>query len=142
MKEAVKRAISSTRGPKPGDLLRSAQGSGIRRALLPSAGLHSLLLGALILPSLWGLSLPGCSDRRPPLLDKDIFMVEAVVLPKAKSMPKKAAAPRPTEVGEAGKKAAPEPIIKDQMVIKKKVPKKAGVERKPEKKPDPKKKKK
>ena len=99
-------------------------------------------MAAWVLPSLLGLSLPGCSERRSPLLDKDVFMVEAVVLPKAKTMPKKAAAPRPAPAGESGKKKAPEPVIEDQMVLKKKQERTEGVERKPEKKPEEKPKKK
>jgi TonB family protein len=70
-------------------------------------------------------------------------MVEAVVLPKARRMPKKAAAPKPREVGKAGKKVAA-PIIKDQMVLKTKTEeKKEGEDRTPEEKPEkqPKKKK-
>lgn len=111
-------------------------GGGIARALLPSTGLHALLVGVTILPGLWGISLPGCERRPPPLLDRDVFMVEAVVLPKARRMPKKAAAPKPQEVGKAGKKVAA-PVIKDQMVLKTKTEeKKAGEDRTPEEKPE------
>jgi len=98
-------------------------------------------VASLVLPGLWGLTLPGCSHRASPLIDKDIFMVEAVVLPKAKRMPKKAAAPRPADVGEAGKKVEA-PIIENQMVLKKKTEKKEGQKRKPKKKPEKKPKKK
>lgn len=116
-------------------LLRDS-GSGLLRGLLPSTGLHLLLLGALTLPGLLGIALPGCSHRPSPLIDKDIFMVEAVVLPKARSMPKKAAAPKPQEAGEQGQKVEP-PILEDQMVLKKKQEqKKEGVKKKPAKKPE------
>ena len=133
--------MTQGRGHSSSALLRGGD-TGLKRALLPSAGLHLLLLSLFVGPGLWGLTLPGCNSRPSPLLDKDIFMVEAVVLPKAKSMPKKAAAPRPAEVGEAGKKID-EPIIKDQMVLKKeKKEKKEGPKRKPEKKVEKKPKKK
>ncbi len=123
-------------------LLENRGDDRVTQGLIPSAGLHALLVGAMILPGLWGITLPGCGHRPPPLLDRDIFMVEAVILPKAKRMPKKAAAPKPPEIGKSGKKA-PEPVIKDQMVLKTKDrEKKAGKERPPEKKPEKKPKKK
>lgn len=127
--------MSAKPDPQRKSLLRDA-GRGVTPALLPSAGLHTILLGVMILPGLWGISLPGCEHRPPPLLDRDVFMVEAVVLPKARRMPKKAAAPKPREVGKAGKKVAA-PIIKDQMVLKTKTEeKKAGEDRTPEEKPE------
>ena len=126
--------MSAKPDPQRKSLLRDV-GRGVTPALVPSAGLHTLLLGVMILPGLWGISLPGCERRPPPLLDRDVFMVEAVVLPKARRMPKKAAAPKPREVGKAGKKVAA-PIIKNQMVLKTKTEeKKAGEDRTPEEKP-------
>ncbi|MEE2829432.1 MAG: TonB family protein [Myxococcota bacterium] len=122
-------------------LLRAA-GGGFGRGILPSLGLHTLLLALWVLPGLWGISLPGCNSASPPLIDQDIFMVTAVVLPKATSLPTKAAAPKPPEAGETGQKEAP-PIVEDQVVLKTPVAeKKKGTKTKPKEKPKEKPKKK
>ena len=125
--------------------LLSETDTSLKRALLPSTGLHVFLLGALVLPGLWGISLPGCSPRDPrPRFEEPIFMVEAVALPKSKRMPRKAAAPPPVEKGKEGTKVEP-PVNEQQKVLPTPdVPEKAGakIEEEPEEKPKEKPKKK
>jgi len=90
-------------------------------ALLPSILLHLLL----------GLGLMGWSNpERRPMIEREVYMVSAVVLPRAERLPDKAAAPVPRRRGEAGKKPEPPPIP-DEMVLKK--PDKEKSEGKPEK---------
>ena len=103
--------------------------SGFRWGLVPSVGVHLGLLGLFSIPGLWQRT-----DR--PLIDKDIYMVSAVVLPKAEGLPDKATAPPPKPAGEEGK--APEaPILEGEMILKKKeAPKKEQPKKKPQKKPE------
>jgi len=76
-------------------------------------------------------------DRRP-MIERDVYMVSAVVLPKADGLPDRASAPPPAPKGEAGTKAAPPPKP-NEMVLKKPSEEAAeGEEKKPEEEPSPK----
>jgi TonB family protein len=55
-------------------------------------------------------------DQRPRI-ERDVYMVSAVVLPKADDLPDRASAPPPPRRGEDGKKATPPPRP-DEMVLK------------------------
>ena len=80
-------------------------GRGFLVGLPGSIGLHLLLLGSFL--------LVGMVDHRErdPLLDKDIYMVSTVVLPKADGLPDKATAPR-----AAAKEEPPAPV-EGEMVL-------------------------
>lgn len=111
-------------------------GPGVGLMLLPSLLLHVPLVLMLAFGNFG-------QDDRPPI-QKDVFMVSAIVLPKAKALPKKAAVPKPQPRGEAGK--APEPPPRpDELVLKEKKapeaegPKEAPVQEKPKPTPTPKK---
>jgi len=108
-------------------------GRGFATGILPSLGLHGVMLLAFVLA---GMIDPGGSN---PLLDKEIFMVSTVVLPKSDSLPDKATAPKPPDAGESGTVVEP-PIVKDQMVLTKPKPEdKKDPERTPDPTPAPKK---
>lgn len=127
--------MSSVRSSKYRGIL-SDPGPGLGLTLLPSALLH--------VPMLFLFVLADCDPRPPRPVDRDAFMVSAVVLPKSESLPTKAAAPKPKSAGEAGKQVKKAPIIEGQMVLKEKKkeqdegPKKPPPEVK-EKEPEPKK---
>jgi outer membrane biosynthesis protein TonB len=90
----------------------------------------------VVLFLLAGMIDPG--DKHP-LLDKDIYMVSTVVLPKARSLPDKATAPKPSPAGESGSVEEP-PIVADQMLLKQpKKERKKEPERTPAPTPEPKK---
>jgi TonB family protein len=78
--------------------------------LVPSVLLHMGLAAALMV----GWNTP---DTRP-MIERDVYMVSAVVLPKANGLPDKASAPPPAPKGEAGTKAEPPPKP-NEMVLKK-----------------------
>jgi len=78
-------------------------------ALVPSILLH-LALGMVLLT---GWSAP----NRRPLIERDVYMVSAVVLPRSDGLPDLASAPPPPRRGEAGKKPEPPPRP-DEMVLK------------------------
>ncbi len=127
--------MSSVRSSKYRGIL-SDPGPGVGMTLVPSLLLH--------IPMLFLFVLADCDPRPPAPVDRDVFMVSAVVLPKSVSLPTKAAAPKPKAAGEAGKKVKEAPIIEDQMVLKeKKKEKDEGPEKEPpkkkEKEPEPKK---
>ena len=95
-----------------GGLLRDP-GPGIHRALVPSAILHLPL--ALLLVGAWG------GDSRRPLIDRDIYMVSAVALPKARDLPDKAAAPKKKQAPAPKPKPKSEPAPQpDELVLKEK----------------------
>lgn len=81
-------------------------GRGLLRGILPSLGLHLAMAGAIVL-----VGMVGSSDDDGPLLDRDIFMVSAIVLPKADGLPDKATAPKPAP------KAEPPPPVEGAMVL-------------------------
>jgi TonB family protein len=96
----------------------SDPGPSIWRGLLPSAVLHLPLLSLFVVAD--------CDRKPPPRLDEDVFMVSAVVLPKAEALPKKAAAPKPRAAGESGQTKKEAPILDNEMVLKEKTEKKEG----------------
>ncbi len=87
----------------------SERGAGVLAGILPSIGLHLVMVAVLL-----GVGMLG-KGKANPLLDKDIYMVSAVVLPKADSLPDKATAPKP-ETDPGAKQDAPEPV-EDEMVL-------------------------
>lgn len=105
----------------------SDPGRSFATGLLPSVGLHGVMVLIFLLAGMIDL---GDAD---PLMDKDIFMVSAVMLPKAESLPDKATAPRPPDPGESGTMEEP-PIVQDQMVLPEAKPE---AKKEPERKPDP-----
>ena len=90
--------MSELRSGRYDGVLRNP-GRGFLVGLPGSILLHLGLLGCFFLVGMAG-------DRdRDPLLDKDIYMVSAVVLPRSEGLPDKATAPRP-----APKEEAPPPV--------------------------------
>jgi TonB family protein len=85
---------------------------GLPWTLAASVALHTPLLLALVFG--WA----GQPEARP-LIDRDVYMVSAVLLPKSQGLPDKAAAPRPPDPGQKGKAPEPPPDPK-QMVLKEK----------------------
>ena len=96
--------MSELRSGRYDGVLRNP-GRGFLIGLPGSIGLHLLLLGAFLLVGMTG------GRERDPLLDKDIYMVSAVVLPRSEGLPDKATAPKP-----APKEEAP-PIVEGAMVL-------------------------
>ena len=86
-------------------------GQGLGLSLVPSILLH--------LPLVLMIAFGNFGQKDRPPITRDAFMVSAVVLPKAKALPKKAAAPKPPPPGEAGKKPEPPPRP-DELVLKEK----------------------
>lgn len=82
-------------------------GAGLAVVMLPSFLLH-LPLFILIFGGF------GVGDARNPMIDKDAYMVSAVVLPKAEGLPDKAAAPKMPEREVAADEPPPLP---DEMVL-------------------------
>jgi TonB family protein len=105
----------------------SDPGPGVGLTLVPSLLLHVPLVLMLAFGNL------GEKDRPP--LAREVFMVSAVVLPKAKALPKKAAAPKQPTPGEAGKKPEPPPRPDELVLKEKKAPEAEGPKIEP--KPDP-----
>lgn len=116
-------ARSSYRG------ILSDPGPGVGLTLLPSLLLHLPLVLMIAFGTL------GESDRPP--LQRDVFMVSAVVLPKAKALPKKAAAPKPAAPGEAGKTPEPPPRPDELVLREKAAPEAEGPKIEPVKQPTP-----
>jgi outer membrane biosynthesis protein TonB len=81
-------------------------GAGLGIVLIPSFLLH-LPLFIMIFGGF------GVDDARNPLIDKDAYMVSAVVLPKAESLPDRAAVPEPEPVT----RPEPEQARPDEMVL-------------------------
>lgn len=113
--------MSEVRAARYRGVLRDP-GPGVGKAMGPSVLGHGLLLVALV------AGVRGTGP--PPPLERDAFLVSAIVLPKAKALPTKASAPRPAPSGEAGK-AAPEPPRPDEMVLREKDDPTKGEERTP-----------
>ncbi|MCP4869304.1 MAG: hypothetical protein GY898_11360 [Proteobacteria bacterium] len=105
----------------------SNPGRSFATGLLPSLGLHGLMVLVFLLA---GLIDFGDAD---PLMDADIFMVSAVVLPKAESLPDKATSPKKADPVEAAPVEEPPPV-EDAMVLPKKEPEPEAT---PDRKPEP-----
>lgn len=96
--------MSELRSGRYDGILRDP-GRGFLVGLPGSIGLHLALLGTFVLVGMIG-------DReRDPLLDKDIYMVSAIVLPKAEGLPDKTTAPR------AAPKEEPPAPVEGEMVL-------------------------
>lgn len=89
------------------------RGPGFGGTLVPSVLGHAAILAMLA----WGA---GADMKNRPLIDKDIYMVSAVVLPKAEGLPDKATAPPPPapEAAPAAEPAPAAPPEPDRMVLK------------------------
>ena len=83
-------------------------GHGFLAGILPSFSLHALVLVGFVV-------IAQFDGREPPLIDKDIYIVSAVELPKATDLPDKAAAPAQPKPEASGE--APEPPPADNAVL-------------------------
>jgi TonB family protein len=105
------------------------RGIGLGWGLGPSLVVHLGLMGIF-------LAGAASEPRERPRIDRDVFMVSTVVLPKSQSLPTKAAAPKPPSPGETGETREAPPPRPDEMVLpEKKAPKIEGPKSVPEVKP-------
>ena len=101
-------------------------GAGLGVVMIPSLLLH-LPLFILILGGF------GVGDARNPMIDKDAYMVSAVILPKAEGLPDKAAAPKLPEREVVADEPPPRP---DEMVLAEPTDPTPEPEKRPEKEPE------
>ena len=100
-------------------------------ALVPSVLLH-MGLAALMMMSWY------TPDRRP-MIERDVYMVSAVVLPKADGLPDRASAPPPPPKGDQGTKPEPPPKPNEMVLKKADQQATAGKREDPKEQPPPKK---
>jgi hypothetical protein len=108
----------------------SDPGPGVGMTLLPSLLLH--------VPVVLMLAFGTMGEKAQPPITRDVFMVSAVVLPKSKALPKKAAAPKPPPAGEAGTKPEPPPLPNELVLKQKKAKDAEGKKVEPKQEPTPK----
>ena len=89
--------------------LLSEAGSPLHLALLPSVLLHVALIAAMTFS--WG------ATERRAMIERDVYMVSAVVLPRAEGLPDLASAPPPPPPGQQGE-LPPEPPRPNEMLLK------------------------
>lgn len=120
--------VRSARADQEGgyDGVLKQDGASLAVVMIPSLLLH-LPLFILIFGGF------GVDSARNPMIDKDAYMVSAVILPKAEALPDKAAAPKAPEREVVADEPPPQP---NEMVLKEPTEATPKPKKKPEKKPE------